>query len=159
VQNVLPSRLLSKNIKIKVYRTIILPVVLFGCETWSVTLREEHLLRVFENRVLRRIFWTKRDEVAGEWRRLHQEEVNALYLSPNIIRVIKSRRMRWEGHDEEEICIQDLVDRPEGRRRLGRSRPRCEDNIKMGLKEVGWRAWTGLVWLRVGTGCGLLSMW
>jgi hypothetical protein len=70
---------------------------LYGCETWSVTLREEHRLRVFENRVLRRIFGPKRDEVTGEWRRLHKKELYALYLSPNIIRVIKSRRMRWSG--------------------------------------------------------------
>jgi hypothetical protein len=75
-----------------------LPVVLYGCETWSLTLREEHRLRVFENRVLRRIFGPKRDEVTGEWSRLHKEELNDLYSSPTIIRVIKSRRMRWAGH-------------------------------------------------------------
>jgi hypothetical protein len=73
-------------------------VVLYGCETWPLTLREEHRLRVFENRVLRRIFGPKRDGVTEEWRRLHNEELNDLYSSPNIIRVIKSRRMRWEGH-------------------------------------------------------------
>jgi hypothetical protein len=77
--------------EILIYRTIIQPFVLYGCETWSVTLREEHRLRVFENRVLRRIFGPKRDEVTGEWRRLHKEEFNDLYSSPNIIRVIKSR--------------------------------------------------------------------
>jgi hypothetical protein len=80
------------------YRTVMLPVVLCGCETWSVRLREEHRLRVFENRVLRGIFGSKRDGVTGEWRRLHNEELNDLYSSPNIIRVIKSRRMRWAGH-------------------------------------------------------------
>jgi hypothetical protein len=90
--------LLSKNTKIRVYRTIILPVVLYGCETWSLTLREEQRLRVFENRVLRRIFGPKRDEVTGECRRLHNEELNDLYSSPNIIPVIKSRRMRWARH-------------------------------------------------------------
>jgi len=98
VQNLLSSRLLSKNLKIKIYRTVILPVILYGCVTWSLTLREERKLRVFENRVLRRIFGARRDEVTGKWRRLHNEELNDLYSSPNIVRVIKSRRMRWAGH-------------------------------------------------------------
>jgi hypothetical protein len=90
--------LLSKNLKIKIYRTIIFPDVLYGCETWSLTLREERRLRVFENKVLRRIFGPRRDEVTGDWRRLQNEELNVLYTSPNIVRVIKSRRMRWAGH-------------------------------------------------------------
>jgi len=88
VQNLLSSGLLSKNLKIKINKTIILPVVLYGCETWSLTLREEGRLRVFENSVLRRIFGPKRDEVTGEWRKLHNEELNDMY-SPNIVRVIK----------------------------------------------------------------------
>jgi hypothetical protein len=87
-----------QNVEVKIYKTIILPVVLYGCETWSVTLREEHRLRVFENRVLRRIFGPKRDEVMGEWRKLHNRELCNLSSSPHIIRQIKSRRMRWVGH-------------------------------------------------------------
>jgi len=98
VQNILYSSLLSKNLKIKIYRTIISPLVLYGCETRSLTLREECRLRVFENRVLRIIFGPKRDEVTGEWRKLHNDELNDLYCSPNIVRVIKLSRMRWAGH-------------------------------------------------------------
>jgi hypothetical protein len=88
------STLLSKKLKIKIYRTIILPVVLYVCETWSLTLRDERRLRVFENRVLRRVFGPKKDEVTGEWRKLHNEELNDLYSLPNIVRVVKSRRMK-----------------------------------------------------------------
>ena len=94
VTRIFSSCLLSKNLKIKIYRTIILPVVFYGCETWSLTLREKRGLRVFENRVLRRMFGPKRDEVTGEWRKLHNEELNVLYSLPNIVRVIKPRRMR-----------------------------------------------------------------
>jgi hypothetical protein len=86
----LSSRLLSRNVKVKIYKTIILPLVLYGCETWSLTLKEEHRLRVFENRVLRIIFRPKRDEVTGEWRKLHNEELYTLCSSSNIIRQIKS---------------------------------------------------------------------
>jgi hypothetical protein len=98
VASLLSSRLLSRNVKVKIYKTIILPVVLYGCETSSLTLREDHRMRVFENRVLRRIFGPKRDEVTGECRKLHNEELHIIYSSPNIIRQIKSRRLRWAEH-------------------------------------------------------------
>ena len=97
MQNLLSSRLLYKSLKIKLFRTIILPIVLYGCETWSLTWREEHGLRVFENRVLWSVFVPKRDEVTGEWRKLHNEELKELCSLPNIVRVVKSRRLRWAG--------------------------------------------------------------
>jgi hypothetical protein len=90
--------LLSKNLKITIYKTIILPVVLDGRETWYLTLREDHRLGLFENRVLRRIFGPKRNEVTREWRKLHNEEFHDLCFSPSIVRIIKARRMRWAGH-------------------------------------------------------------
>jgi hypothetical protein len=129
-----------KNVKIKIYKPLILPGVLYGCETWSLTLREEHRLRVFENRVLRRIFGPKREE-GGSTRKLHNDELHSLYSSPNIVRVIKSRRMRWAGHV---ACIGEgrgvytvLVGRPERKRPLGRPRRTWEDNIKIDLREIG----------------------
>jgi len=125
----------------KIFKTIILPVVLYGCETWSLTLKEERRLRVLENRVLRSIFGPKRDEVTGEWRKLNCEELNDLYCAPNIMRVIKSRRMRWPGHrarmGEGRGVYRVLVEKPEGKRPLGRPRRRWENNIKMHLQEVG----------------------
>ena len=131
--------MLPKNLKIKIYRTIILPVVLYGCEIWSRTLREERRLSVFENRVLSRIFGPKRDKVKGEWKKLHNEELNDLYSLPNIVRVIKLR-MRWAGHvariGERRGVYRVLVGKPEGKRPLGRPRRRWEDN-KMYLQEVG----------------------
>jgi hypothetical protein len=142
VQSLFSCRFLSRNVKVKIYKTIILPVVLYGCATWSLTLREENTLRVFENRDLRRIFGPKRDEVTGEWRKLHNEEFHILYSSPNIIRQIKSRRMRWAGHvvrmGEEKNVYRVLMGKPKGKRPLGRPRHRWEDGIRMDLREIGW---------------------
>jgi hypothetical protein len=121
---------------------MIVPVVLYGCETWSLTLKEEHRLRVFENTVLRRIFGPKRNEVTGEWRNLYNGELHNLYSSPDIIRQIKSRRMRWAGHlarvGEGRKVYRVLVGKPEGKRSLERPRRRWEDGIKMDLREIGW---------------------
>jgi hypothetical protein len=160
VQSLLSSRLLSRNLKVKIHKTIILPVVLYGCETWSLTLREEHKLRVFENRVLRRIFGPKWDEVTGYWRKLHSGELHNLYSSPDIIREIKSRRMRWAVHltrmVEGRNVYRVLVGNPEGKRPLERPRRRWEDGIKMDLREIGWGVLSGFIWLRIGTVGGLL---
>ena len=98
LEQMLSSRLLSKKLKVNTYKIIILPVVLYGCETWSLTLRQEHRLRVLENKVLRKIFGAKRDDITGEWRKLHNAELHALYSSPDIIRKLKSGRLRWAGH-------------------------------------------------------------
>jgi hypothetical protein len=113
---------------------------MYECEIWSLTLREERRLRVFENRVLRKIFGPKREEVTRKWRKLHKEDLNDLYSSPNIARVIKSRRMRRTGHvarmGEKRSVYRALVGKPEGKSPLGRSRRRWEDNIKMDIQGV-----------------------
>jgi hypothetical protein len=137
----LSSRLLSTNVRVKIYETIILPVVLYGRETWSLTLRVEHRLTVFGKRLLRRIFGPMRDEEMGEWRKLHSGQLHNLYSSPDIIRQIKSRRMRWAGHvarmGEGRNVYRVLVGKPEGNRPLVRPRRRWKDGIRMDLREIG----------------------
>jgi hypothetical protein len=146
----LSSRLLSRNVKVKIYKTIILPVVLYGCETWSVTLRGEHRLRAFENRILRRIFGPKRDKVIGEWRKLQNEELHNLYSSPDIIRQVKSRQMRSAGHvarmGQERNVYKVLVGKPEGKRPLGSPRRMSDNGIRMDLRETGLG---GVDWIRL----------
>jgi hypothetical protein len=152
----LSFRLLSKDIKIRIYKTIILPVGLYGCETWSLTFREEHSLRMFENRVLRRIFGPKRDEVTGDWRKLYNEELHNLHFSPNVIRMIKSRRMIWAGHVARMGEKRILVGKPEGKTPLGRQRHGWVDNIKIDVRETGW---DGMDWIDLaqeGSSGGLL---
>jgi hypothetical protein len=156
VQSLLSSRLLSRNVKAKIYKTIILPVVLHGCETWSLTLREEHRLRVFENRVLRRIFGPKRNEVTGECRKLHNEKLRKLYSSPYILRQINSRRMRlvgyvarmgkvykvwWESPKERDYSEDQVVG------------GRMESEWILGI--LAWGVWIRYDWLTIGTGGGL----
>jgi hypothetical protein len=123
---------------------------LYGFQTWSVTLREEHRLRVFGNRVLRGIFGPKRGEITGDWRKLHSGELHNLYSSPDIIRQIKSRRMRWAGHvarmGEGRNLYRVLFGKPEGKRSLGRPRRRWEDRIKIDHREIGWG---GVEWIHL----------
>ena len=111
----------------------------YGCETWSLTLREEHRLRVFENKVLRKIFGAKKDEITGEWRKLHNAELHALYS--NIIRNLKSRRLRWAGHvtcmEQSRNAYRVLGGKSEGKKPLRRPRRWWDDNIKIDLREVG----------------------
>jgi hypothetical protein len=141
---------------------IILLAVLYGSETWSVTLREEYRLVVFENRVLRRIFGPKRDEVTGGCRKLHNKELHNVYFSQSVIRTMKSRRMIWAGHvarmDENRNAYRLFLGNTEGKRPLGRSRRRCVDNIKIDVGEIGCTVWTGLVCLRIATTGRFLRM-
>jgi hypothetical protein len=125
-----------------------------------MSIKRKHRLRVFKNRVQRRIFGPKRDEVTGEWRKLHNEELHNLFSSPDIIRQVKSRRMRWVGNV---VCIGEkrklhkiLVGKSEGKRPHGRPRSRWEDGIRMDLGEIGFGVWIGFNWLRIGTGGRLL---
>jgi hypothetical protein len=147
IQNLLSSRLILKNLKIKIYNTVILPVVLYGYETWSLNLGEEHRLRVFENKVLRKITGPKREEDRS-WKKLHYDELHILYSSPNIVKVIKSRRLGWtyDTHGEGRVVYSVLVGRLEGKRPLERPRRRWEDNIEMDLREIGIN---GASWIRL----------
>ena len=139
--------LLYKNIKLR-YTELILSAVLYGCETWSLTLREARRLSVFENRVLRKIFGAERDGVSGEWRNMHNDDLHDLYCSPNIVRVIKPRRMRWVGHvacmEERRGVYMILVRKPEIKSPLATPRHRREDNSKMNLQAVRGMDWIEL---------------
>ena len=133
---------------------------MYGCVTWSLTLREELRLRVFENRVLRIIFGPKRDQVTGEWRKLHNEELDGLYSSPNIVRVIKSRRMRWMRHvaqmREKRGMYRVLVVKPEGKRPLGDTDIDGRITLRWSFMKWDVGVWIGSSWLRIGTGGGHL---
>jgi hypothetical protein len=158
VQNLSSLRLTyKKKLKIKIYKTVILPVVLYGYETWSLTLREEHRLSDFDSRLL--MSGPKREE-DGSWTKLHNDKLHNLYSSPHIVGVIKSRRIRWEGHvarmGEGRGVYRVFVGRPEGKRPLERPRRRWEDNIKKELREVGI---DGANWIRldqIGSSGGIL---
>jgi hypothetical protein len=149
----LSSRLISKNLKIKIYKTVILQVVLYGCETWSLTLREEQRLRLFENRGLRRIFGPKREE-DGSWRKLHNDELHRLYSSQNIVRVIKSRRVRRTGHVarmEGRDIYRVLVGKTESKRSLGKPRRKWKITLSWTLGRWGSMERTGFGWFRMGS--------
>jgi hypothetical protein len=127
---------------------MILPVVLYGCETRSLILREEHRLRVYGKRLLRRIFGTKREKVTGGWRKLHIDELHNLHSSPSTIRMTESRRMSWAGHvarmGEKRNAYIILAGKPAGKRLLGRPRRRWVDNNKMDLRTIGWGGMDGI---------------
>jgi len=162
VQNVLSYGLISKHLRIKIYRKIILLVVLYGCETWSLTLREERMLRVFENRVLRKLFGPKRDEVRGEWRKLHNGELNYLYSSRNIFLVSESRRMGWAGN----VAWMGRGEVYTGiwwgnlREKGHLQDPGLDGTILLRwiLRKRNMGAWTGSSWLWIGTGGGHLNV-
>jgi hypothetical protein len=142
---------MAYNFVTKERTTMLLRIVLYGCETWSLTLREERRLKVFENRVLRRICGPKRYEVRGQWRKLHNEELNDLYSLPNIVWVIKSRRTRWAWHvarmGECRGVYRVLVGETEGKRPLGGPRCRWEVNMKMDLQDVGYGVMDWIDWI------------
>ena len=151
-----PGRTLPDLVCLRTLFRNTLPFVLCGCETWSLTLREERRLRVFENRVLRRIFGPKMDEETVEWRKLHNEELNDLYCSPDIVRAMTLRRMRWVGHvvrmgERRGVC-RVLLGKPEGKRPLVDGRI----ILRWIFRKWDMGAWAVSVLLRIGTGVGLL---
>ena len=160
MQNLLSSSLLPKNLKIKIYRTIMLPFVLYGCEIWSLTLREERRLRVFENRVLRIVFGPKRNEVRGEWRKLHNEELSDFYSLPNIVLVVKSRRMRWAGHvtrmGRGEVCTGLQCGNLRERDYWGGLDVNGRKILRWIFRKSEEVVGTGWSWLRIGRGGGHL---
>jgi hypothetical protein len=161
IESLFSSHLLLRNIKVEVYKTIIVPFVLYGCDTSSLILRQEHRLRVFENSFVRRIFLPQRDEVTGEWRKLHSEEHHDLYLSPDSMKQIESRRMRWAVHmarrGEETKVYRFFVESP-------KKRDHSEDQGMDGrigsdclLGRLVWGVvCNGFYWLRIENGVGLL---
>jgi hypothetical protein len=155
--SLLSSRLLSRNVKVKIYKTIILPVVLYGGETWSLMLREDHRLMVFENRVLRRIFGPKRDEVTREWRKLHNEDLHNLNSSPDIISQVKANEVGREcsTHGRGEKSVQGFGGKSRRKDTTWKTKAKWEDGIRMDLREIGMGVWIGFDWLRTGTGGGL----
>jgi hypothetical protein len=158
--NLLSSSSLSEKLKIRIYRIIILPLVLYGCKTWSITLRDERALRVFENRVVRRMFGPKRDKVTGQWRKLHNEELSDLYSSPNIVRVITSRRMRRVGYvtcmGKEEAYTGFWWENVKERDQLGDPGADVKIILRWMFKKCDAGTWTGSIWLGTGTGGGHL---
>ncbi|PSN39682.1 hypothetical protein C0J52_14416 [Blattella germanica] len=148
-ERLVSSQLFSKNIKLKIYKTVILPVILYGCETWTLTLRDEKRLRVFENKVLRKMYGPERDEATGEWRRLQNTELKDLYGKPDIIRKIKSHRLRRAGQvarmGDERGVRKILEGKPEGKLPVGRPRNKWENNINQDLREVNY-TWDRDVW-------------
>jgi hypothetical protein len=150
----------AKNTKIKIYRTIILAVVLYGCETWSLILREERRLRVFENRVLRKIFRPRRDEVTGEWRKLRNEGLNDLYSLPKIVRRMKSSRIRWAWYVARMGRVEVYTGFSWGNlREIDHLKDPGVDGgliLRWIFRKWDVSAWTGFIWIRIGTGGGNL---